>query len=266
MKTRKQISIGLKTYNQAFNFISKHKLWWIFLFPLLITLALFFGGNALIGDLIETLKAQISDLLNFENATFWGAQYLNYFLSGIIWVLFKILFFFIFAYFGGYIVIIILSPILAYLSEKTEKLHTNKDYPFDFKQFIIDIGRGITIAIRNAAIEILLTLAILIISFIPIIGWVIGILSPVILFFISAYFYGFSFMDYSMERKRLSVKNSSKFMRQYKALALSNGSIFALSLIIPYCGVLLSSFVAVVSVVAGTIAIDEVYKSEENHE
>jgi CysZ protein len=52
-------------------------------------------------------------------------------------------------------------------------------------------------------------------------------------------------------------------MRKFKGLAMANGSIFALSLLIPFCGASVSSFVALFSVVAGSLAIDEVLKDEK---
>ena len=42
------------------------------------------------------------------------------------------------------------SPVFAYLSEKTDSILQDKEYPFSFRQLLKDMVRGIQIAIRNA--------------------------------------------------------------------------------------------------------------------
>lgn len=146
-----------------------------------------------------------------------------------------------------------MSPVFSYLSERTEKIKTGVDYSFSLRQLVKDVLRGVIIAVRNFSIEIILTLLMFILSFIPIIGW----FAAIMLFFISAYFYGFSFMDYALERKKLNLRQSVQFMRENKGIVIANGFVFSLCLIIPFCGVSFSSFAAVISVVAGTLAISE---------
>jgi len=148
-----------------------------------------------------------------------------------------------------------MSPVFSYLSERTEKIKTGNDYPFEFRQFIKDIIRGIFIAVRNMIIELALTVLMFIVSFIPIVGWV----AAIFLFFISAYFYGFSFLDYAIERKRMSISQSVQFMRENKGIVIANGFVFSLCLIVPFCGVSFSSFAAIISVVAGTLAVNEIW-------
>jgi len=189
-----------------------------------------------------------------KQAEFWGSGLLKTIMDAFVWLTFKIMFFLLFAYLGGYIIIIIMSPVFSYLSERTEKIKTGVDYPFSFIQLLKDVLRGIIIALRNFSIELVLTILMFILSFIPIIGW----FAAIILFFISAYFYGFSFMDYALERKKLNLKQSVQFMRENKGIVIANGFVFSLCLIVPFCGVSFSSFAAIISVVAGTLAISEI--------
>jgi len=189
-----------------------------------------------------------------KQAEFWGSGLLKTIMDAFVWLTFKIMFFLLFAYLGGYIIIIIMSPVFSYLSERTEKIKTGVDYPFSFVQLLKDVLRGIIIALRNFSIELVLTILMFILSFIPIIGW----FAAIILFFISAYFYGFSFMDYALERKKLNLKQSVQFMRENKGIVIANGFVFSLCLIVPFCGVSFSSFAAIISVVAGTLAISEI--------
>ena len=258
MKLIKDFGFGLRTYSEAMHYIFRKKLAWFFIFPLLLNILLFWFGWEYIGNLSEQSRVFLENWIDLENADFWGSGFLRATIGGFIWIVFKILFFLIFAYFGGYIIIILMSPVFSYLSERTEKIKTGNDYPFQFKQFVRDIIRGIFIAVRNLCIELLLTVLMFILSFIPIIGWA----AAIFLFFISAYFYGFSFMDYAIERKKLNITQSVQFMRENKGIVIANGFVFSLCLIVPFCGVSFSSFAAIISVVAGTLAVDEIWKKE----
>ena len=156
-----------------------------------------------------------------------------------------------------------MSPVFAMLSEKTDKITTGKEYPFNGEQFMRDIVRGILIALRNMSIELAITLGVLLLSFIPVIGILFSLVGSVFLFFVSAYFYGFSFMDYTFERKRLNISQSVRFSRRYRGLAIANGGLFALFLIIPFCGVILAPFFSIFSVVGATLAYNELEKNNE---
>ncbi|WP_372751218.1 EI24 domain-containing protein [Labilibaculum sp.] len=259
MKFIKDFSFGLRTYTEAIQYIFKKQLAWFFIFPVLLNIILFWVGWDYIGHLAQQSQVFLEGWLDLENANFWGSEFLKASIGGFIWLVFKILFFLIFAYFGGYIILIIMSPVFSYLSERTEKIKTGKDYPFEIEQFAKDILRGVLIAIRNLFIELALTVLMFILSFIPIIGWI----SALFLFFISAYFYGFSFLDYAIERKQMSIGQSIQFMRENKGIVIANGFVFSLCLIVPFCGASLSSFAAIVSVVAGTLAVDEIWEKEK---
>lgn len=254
----KEFGTGISAYGKAIEIIFSKGLWWFFIFPIIINILLFFGGFAAIEYLTDYTKESVLGWLNNENATYFGAAYVQGFLSGFIWLVFKILFFFIFAYIGGFVVIILLSPVFSVLSEKTESVLTGKKYPFDGDQMMRDIVRGVLIATRNLFIEIGYIIVLFLLSFIPIVGQ----LGAIFLFFVSAYFYGFSFMDYTIERQKYSVKQSVQFVRQHKGIAVANGVLFSLFMLIPFCGVTLAGFISIVAVVAATISTHKVLMEE----
>ena len=250
----KDFSFGLRTYSEALSFIFKKKLAWFFLFPLAFNILLFWFGWDMVNEYSDAAKMYLQNQFELKQGDFWGSGFLSTVMDTFVWLTFKIMFFLLFAYLGGYVIIILMSPVFSYLSERTEKIKTGIDYPFSFRQLVKDVLRGVIIAVRNFSIEVILTLLMFILSFIPIIGW----FAAIILFFISAYFYGFSFMDYALERKKLNLRQSVQFMRENKGIVIANGFVFSLCLIIPFCGVSLSSFAAIISVVAGTLAISEI--------
>ena len=125
-----------------------------------------------------------------------------------------------------------------------------------------DVVRGVIIALRNMFIELGYMIVIFLIGlFIPFIG---GIIGTIILFFIASYFYGFAFIDYTNERRRLTIKQSVQFIRANKGMAIANGMVFSFFMLIPFCGTSLAGFAAIVSVVAATIATHKVVDLNKN--
>lgn len=251
-----QFAFAVGQYLNALRFIFSKNLAWFFVFPLVINALLFLSGFSAISGLAENIQAY----LNIEGAEFWGAA----FIAGIVSVLIWLLSVFVLVYFGGYITLIIMSPVLAILSEKTEKIYSGNEYATDAEQIVRDVLRGIRLALRNLFKEILWIIFILfasmILGVIPIIGWVLALGGQVFLFLLASYFYGFSFMDYMSERRRLSFDESILFVKQNKGLAIGNGFVFSLSLMIPVVGGFVASFFSVISVVAATLSMLELEK------
>ena len=162
----------------------------------------------------------------------------------MIWLL---LMFFYFSLFK-YIWLIIGSPVFAYLSEKTEALLEGTEYPFSWKQLFKDMLRGIKLALRNALWQTVYTISVLLLSFVPVVGWV----TPVISLFTECYYYGFSMLDYSCERHKLSPSQSVAFISNRKGLAIGNGIVFYLMHLIPLVGWV---FAPAYAVVAATISL-----------
>lgn len=150
--------------------------------------------------------------------------------------------------------LIVMSPVYSWLSEKTEARLSGKKYPFRFRQFIWEIFRGILIALRNMVFQLFISILLFFCSFIPIVG----LLVPFVVFFISAYFYGFSFVDYAIERKKFNIRESVRYVNKNAGMITGVGSVFALSLMIPWGGLAACGFVSLLSVVAATVAIHKI--------
>ncbi|MEI3154682.1 MAG: EI24 domain-containing protein [Odoribacter sp.] len=121
-----------------------------------------------------------------------------------------------------------------------------------------EIFRGIGIALRNMFLQILLSIFFFLFSFIPLVGF----LSPLALFFTSAYFYGFSFVDYVMERKRYNVRQSVHYVNKNMGLVTGIGTVFAITLMIPWLSIIVCCFVSLLSVIAATVALDRLEKQD----
>jgi CysZ protein len=160
-----------------------------------------------------------------------------------------ILMLFYFSWFK-YLFLIIGSPVFAWLSEKTEALISSKNYPFNFNKYLEDIKSGIQIALRNMLWQTVYSLAILILSLVPFIGWA----SPVLAIFVECYYFGFSMLDYTSERKGLTASASIDFIGEHKGLAIGNGMIFFIMHVLLFIGWVLAPGYAVI---AATLSLQE---------
>jgi CysZ protein len=220
----KELVIAFQSYFKAHRFISKHRLWkWIFISGIIYALMFVFGMWLFWGSSTEAIewlgeKLGVIQWLKQSDNSFFNFLFI---LGSIIFRI--ILMFFYFSLFK-YLFLIVGSPVFAYLSEKTEAILEGKEYPFSFVQLLKDIKRGIRLALRNTLWQTVYTLAILILSMIPVVGWI----TPVIAFLVECYYYGFSMLDYSCERHKLSPSQSIEFIGGHKGLAIGNGIIFFL--------------------------------------
>ena len=161
-----------------------------------------------------------------------------------------LLMFFYFSLFK-YLFLIIGSPVFAYLSEKTESILEGKDHPFELQQFLKDVWRGSKLALRNALWQTLYTFSLLLLSLFPIFGWI----APVIALFVECFYYGFSMLDYSLERNKLSSAQSINFIGRHRGLAIGNGLIFYLMHTVLFIGWI---FAPAYAVVAATLSLHKV--------
>jgi CysZ protein len=250
----KEIITAIQAYFQTHRFISKHRLWKWILIPGLIYALLFFAGIYLFwqtsGTAIEWmfLKTGVKGWMDKMNDS-W-LRFLFIFGRIMLHLVFLMFYFSLFKY----IFLIIGSPVFAYLSEKTESIIEGKDFPFSFAQLLKDILRGIRIALRNLLWQTVYTVSILILSFIPVVGWI----TPLIGLLVECYYFGFSMLDYSCERNKLSTSQSITFIGKHKGLAIGNGLVFYVMHFIPFLGWILAPSYAVI---AATLSL---YNTKKN--
>ncbi len=239
----------------AHQFIVKHKLWKWILIPGLIYTILFLGGMLLFWT---SSNNAIEFILIRSGVKNWLDQmhdsWINFiFIMGQV-ILRLVLLLFYFSLFK-YLFLIIGSPVFAYLSEKTESIMEGKDYPFNLKQLLIDIARAIKIALRNLLWQTVYVVSILILSFIPIVGWI----APLAALLVECYYFGFSMLDYSSERNKLTSAQSIEFIGRHKGLAIGNGLVFYMIHFLPLLGWILAPSYAVI---AATISL---LSARKNH-
>lgn len=244
----KELIISIQSYAKAHRFIARHNLWKWILLPGIVYTVLFMISMYFFG---KSATAAIDYFTHFFHLDRWVRSLESSFigflfaLAGVIlWLLMMLFYFSLFKY----IFLIIGSPVFAYLSEKTESIIEGKEYPFSLPQLLKDIARGIRIALRNTLWQTVYTISILFLSFVPLIGWA----TPVLALFVECYYYGFSMLDYSCERHKLTTTESIDFIGKHKGLAIGNGMVFYMMHLVPIVGWVLAPAYAVV---AATISI-----------
>ncbi|MHA4808824.1 EI24 domain-containing protein [Flavitalea flava] len=244
----KEIIIAIQSYSKAHHFITKHKLWkWIIIPGILYTI-LFCIGMYFFWNSSDTAVTWLSHVIGIER---WlhhqqSATLSFFFLMGGIMVRLVLVFFY-FSLFK-YLFLIIGSPLFAYLSQQTEAIINGKEFVFQSDQLLKDMARGIRLALRNGLWQTVYTVSLVLLSFFPLIGWI----TPVISTFVECYYYGFSMLDYSCQRHKLSPAASIAYISQHKGLAIGNGLVFYLMHFVPFVGWVLAPSYAVV---AATISL-----------
>lgn len=239
----KEIVIAIQSYFKAHQFISKHKLWKWILIPGIVYLLLFcvsiyfFGKSATAVIDYLMIKTGLQHWVRTIQSSLLG--FLFTFAGVILWLLLMLFYFSLFKY----IFLIIGSPLFAYLSERTEAIISGNEFVFSWKQLWHDMLRGIRLALRNTLWQTVYVLSLLILSLVPLVGWI----TPVIMLLVECYYYGFSMLDYSCERHKLSASESIEFIGKHRGLAIGNGIVFYLMHLVPVVGWVLAPSYAVVA-------------------
>jgi CysZ protein len=223
----KNIISGIKAYFGAFSLISKLKLWKYFVIPMLIsfvTAILVFGSAYGLSDNIGGFISKIW-IWDWGKDTFSSV---SNFLGGLIIIVIGLILF-------KHIIMALSAPFMSPVSEKIEAHFTGSN-PYSHRNttFSEQLWRGIRINLRNLLRELLFTIPILLLKFIP----VVNIFSTILLLMVQSYYAGFGNMDYTLER-HFKYKESIQFVRKYRGLAIGNGIVFILFLLIPIIGVIL---------------------------
>ena len=231
---------GIQAYFGAFQLISKLKLWKYFIVPILISVLTAF----LIGVSAYTLSDKIGHYIagiwkwEFGQQTF---EMLSTFFSGLLIVVIGLLLY-------KHIVMALSAPFMSPVSEKIEHYLTGETHQHRKTSFQEQLVRGIRINVRNLLRELFFTIPILLVSFIPVVGF----FSTVLLFTMQAYYAGFGNMDYTLER-HFKYKESINFVKKNKGTAIGNGIIFMLFLLVPIIGVVLVLPLSVTAATTETI-------------
>ncbi|MBO6605463.1 EI24 domain-containing protein [Psychroserpens sp.] len=244
----RHIISGMEAYSGTLNLISKLKLWKYFFIPIaisIITATLIFVAAYGFSDNIGRFIAQIW-IWDWGKETFTS---ISTFIGAIVVLALGIIVY-------KHIILALSAPFMSPVSEKIEAHLTGVPRILANKtSFQEQLWRGIRINMRNLVKELLVSIPILLLKFIP----VVNIFSFALLFLVQAYYAGFGNMDYTLER-HFKYRDSVRFVGRYRGIAIGNGIIFILFTLIPILGwVLVLPF----SVTAATTSTVKLLQTEQ---
>ena len=239
----KNILSGISAYAGSFGLISQLKLWKYFIIPIVISVvtATIIGFTAY--GLSDNIGAFLAKIWIWD----WGKETFTT-ITSVIGGLFVLVIGFLLY---KHIVMALSAPFMSPVSEKIE-IHIIGDLKHNHRKtsFQEQLIRGIRISLRNISKELLLTIPLLLLSFIPLIG----IVFTALLFLLQAYYVGFGNMDYTLER-HFNYKDSINFVGKKKGFAIGNGIVFMMCMLIPVIGIIIVLPLSVTAASVKTVAL-----------
>lgn len=220
----KEIVIAVQSWGEAQRFIKQHRLFRWIIIPGIIYTLLFIVGMLVFWQSADGVVSWVSSKLGVET---WlqkeRSEWLSFLfvMTGMMLRLTMVLFYFSLF---KYLILIIGSPVFAYLSEKTEAIIEGKEHSFNWSELKKDCLRSVKLALRNCGWQSVYLIALIVLSMVPVFGWI----TPIIALLMECYYFGFTMLDYSFARVKFTPQQSIQFIGRHKGLAIGNGLLFYL--------------------------------------
>lgn len=197
---------------------------WIYLVPAILIGIVFYIFGSFFPDSIETVETESSNWISsiFRSSVNW----LISLGSSIGDFMYK------------FIILSLFSPFNSLLSEKVDNSLTDSKFDGGVNLMIRNLFRTIAILAVSTGLYLITVFCWWIIS--KIVG--LHSLDSVVYFFISAYFIGFSFFDYSLERYDKGISSTLNWGFKNKITVLLSGLIFSLICLTPKIGIIFAPF------------------------
>lgn len=239
----KSIKLVLSAFSDAFYLIKIIGLRKYFFIPgilgILLFLLVMLGANFLSTGLISCIE-NIFNINEYHSI-------ISVILKITIWIIVASIYFLVYKS----ILLVILSPIMGYVSEKVDNYLTGKEYDFSFKDNMRFIWRGIQIGIKSFIKQLIGMFIIMLCSFL----FPINLSIPLLMFLLQGYFTGFSFIDYTLERYNFTPEESLKFLKKQRLYSIWIGSIFTILFFIPFLGIFIAPLVTCVAATKVTLEL-----------
>lgn len=234
---------GLWLVFDSMGFIARNRLSHVYIYIILIGIAVSSLSITGVKFMSDWLSDNIGDIINIVE---WPD-----FFKGVLSVLMKVIGWLggmlVWALVGGYIVILLLSPVFSMVAEKTLSVITGTEFKFNLGVFLRSVLRGIIVTVRNSFFQFALAFILFLFGLVP----VVGIAAVVLTFMVNAFFYGYSMIDYSYEAMRFAPAHSMRRARKNLFAIIGMGTPYALLILIPWVGVYLAMFMLPPIIVAG---------------
>lgn len=217
---------SISDYSNGYQLLNELKLWRFALVPAIIAV--------LVACIIIYLGFELAEPVGIYMSEFWpfgfwenSIRAISNFIGGALVIILGFMIY-------KNLIIAFSSPFMSPISEKIE-WHLNGQQQKSEFDWTSTLTRSIRINTRNILLEFLISIPLLLLSFIP----VLSLITSVLLFITAAFYAGFGNLDYTLERHK-NYSASIKLIKNNKGLACGNGTVFMLILMIPIVGVLIA--------------------------
>ena len=209
---------------QTIKNIHKFRMYWIFI-PSLIIWLIYLAAQHSSEGYFEFFHS--FDVINIFG---WEIELESY-ISNVEWFYFFLLF-----EVFKFVILTLLSPFNAYISELYDQKLTGDQFQFSLRRMLEDILRGLVITITAFSLEMLFTGFWLVFNlFLPL-----EALTPFVYLLISSFFFGFAYMDPSLERHEYNVNKSWQFAFQNMSKCFAIGALFSIIMYVPHAGIIIA--------------------------
>lgn len=241
----KEIIIALRSYIHAHRLIRQNGSWkWIWI-PGLIY-ALFFSACLYI---FYTTSGQFSDYIIKHTYIKEWLQSTNQFLSFLFVTSAVMIHLLVLIFYFSLLRMLyqlVCAPLISYLSRRIHAHATGAPMFVSARMLMQDSGRFWMVVLKNAVWQTVYFIVLIVISLIPVVGWV----TPLAGLLAECYYSGYPRMDLACKRRGTGMSKAAHFISLHKGLAIGNGMVFYLIIIVPIAGWIVAP---VYSVVAATL-------------
>ena len=260
---------ALSDFPKSVRFISKHQLQKVYAASLLVAFALAILFFQLRGEVVAWLEDSITGYFQsvVSSDGVKGAMLENEYVAmltggaqAILNGALHLMVFWIQLKLYKPLVLVALSPIMAWMMEHVLSLQGRRAVPFRFSIFIRSLLRGLKFSLFITCMEWAVLIAIgvfgmMVSAFIPVLGFLLAFL-PAVSFLISAWFYGAAIVDYAWELKGVGATQSVRKSWKLRGGVLGVGMPLAVFSMIPIVSLGIGPVLAgVISVVMGSFLV-----------
>ncbi len=253
MQLYKEVELSVRYYWKALRFIEKHGLWRLLIIPSIFNLIIAVLIGIFAWNFSNTIVIWIMENFDFEK----GDSNLVNFIEKLLLVGVRVAVFFLYLKIYRYAILIVFAPFLAYISDRVQSIVSPGREPLCTRTFFAYCTRGMRLAVKNFFIELIITTGILLFSLL--IGWLLP-LAPFAILAVESYFFGYAMIDYRNEYYDIPPDVSHEIIAEHSGLAIGNGLIFNISLLIPLIGFL---FAPVIALIAAGLSVNYLEKRKK---
>lgn len=236
----------LKSYRWAIHFFVNRGFWKFLFIP--------FALGFLLMALMVTIVIMTAPWLTQQTAQWFGLNmalwWISLPLNLAVYISLISISFFLFKY----VLLVLLFPLMSYVSERVElvmyKGQNNADKNRTIGSVLRDLWRGMVISFHLLSGELFWVLLFSVLALLPLVGLIFGILILVV----QSYYAGAGLMDYTLERYK-NVSESLLFIRKHKLVASAHGFIFIMLFSLPVLGIIVSPVLATIATTYHTLNI-----------